>query len=255
MSSVPSEKKPDAAGGNPAKPPPPLGVAAIVAALAGLATVASAVIAIVALVKADQASSTAQDLTAPLLAPTTPLDKRGMTITVTTQFASVLKRADFLYWNSRTNRFVVPVQNGGGGIAMTVGVPVIVEDCTKEPALLPASAIGLIGTYAVPSGETDQLGYVHPNPDLYKPGSVSADGQPLWFNFNYGVFKEIVDPLNRRLPPAANLLIWYTDGALRKLYSTCISYTQQVFSAGGVTEWAVLAQRYSSRSWPGGAPR
>ena len=26
-------------------------------------------------------------------------------------------------------------------------------------------------------------------------------------------------------------------------------------SAAGVSEWAVLAQRYSSRAWPGGVPR
>jgi hypothetical protein len=117
-----------------------------VSTLAGMAAVASAVIAIIAIVKADEASTTAENLAAPLLAPTTPLDDRGKRITVATQYASVSKRADFLYWNSSTKRFVVPVQNGGGGIALTVGVPVIVEDCAEEPNLLPRAAVGLLGT-------------------------------------------------------------------------------------------------------------
>jgi hypothetical protein len=64
----------------------------------------------------------------------------------------------------------------------------------------------------------------------------------------------MADPLQPGLPSAANLLIWYTDGALRKLYSTCVSYTQVMLSVAGVTAWAVLAQRYSSRPWPGGPP-
>jgi hypothetical protein len=212
------------------------------------------VIAVVAIVKADQASTTVENLAAPLLAPTTPLADRGQTITVSTQYASVRKRADFLYWDSITERFVVPVENGGGGIAMTVGVPVIVEDCAREPDLLPRSAVGLLGTYAVPSGTTDQLGCVHPNKHFYHPGYVTAGGRRLWFNFNYGTFSQIADPLQPGLPAAANLLIWYTDGALRKLYSTCVSYEQVTAAVGGVTEWAVLAQRYSSRPWPGGRP-
>jgi hypothetical protein len=225
-----------------------------VSALAGLAAVASAAIAAIALVKADQATTTAENLTAPLLAPTTPLDERGRTITVATQFASVPKRADFLYWNSKTRRFVVPVQNGGGGIAMTVGVPVIVEDCAKEPDLLPSAAVGPIGTYAIPSGGTDQLAYVHPNRQLYHPGYVMADGGRLWFNFDYGQFRQTADPLTPQVPSAAKLLIWYMDGALRKLYSTCVSYTPVVLPHAGISQWAVLAQRYSSRSWPSGAP-
>jgi hypothetical protein len=223
-------------------------------ALAALAAVASAGIAIVALVEADHASTTAENLEAPLLAPTTPLGSRGKTITVATQYASVTKRADFLYWNSSTQRLVVPLENGGGGIAMTVGVPVIVEDCAKEPDLLPRAAVGLLGTYVIPSGGTDQLGYVHPNKQLYRAGYVTADGRRLWFSFDYGAFRQTSDPLQPELPPAANLLIWYTDGALRKLYSTCISYTRVVPPVDGVSQWAVLAQRYSSRPWPGGAP-
>jgi hypothetical protein len=147
-----------------------------VSTLAGMAAVASAVIAIIAIVKADEASTTTENLAAPLLAPTTPLDDRGKTITVATQYASVSKRADFLYWNSSTKRFVVPVQNGGGGIALTVGVPVIVEDCAEEPDLIPRAAVGLLGTYAIPSGAADQLGYVQPNANFYRPGYVTADG-------------------------------------------------------------------------------
>jgi hypothetical protein len=119
---------------------------------------------------------------------------------------------------------------------------------------LPHSAVGLLGTYAVPSGATDQLGYVHPNKHYYRPGYVTANGRRLWFNFDYGAFRQMADPLQPGLPPAANLLIWYTDGALRKLYSTCVSYEQVTPTVAGVSQWAVLAQRYSSRSWPGGAP-
>ena len=223
-------------------------------AIAALAAIASAIIAVIAIDKADQAATTAENLSAPLLAPTTPLDERGTMVTVTTQYASVRKRADFLYWNALTQRFVVPVENGGGGIAMTVGVPVIVEDCATEPSFLPGAAVGLVGTYALTSGGTDQLGYVHPNRQLYRPGSVTADGRRLWFNFDYSAFKEQADPLQPELPPAANLLIWYTDGALRKLYATCISYTRVAPPLAGASEWAVLAQRYSSRPWPAGRP-
>lgn len=231
------------------------GLATTVAIFSGVAAVASALIAAIALVKADQASTTAENLEAPLLAPAIPFDLRGKTITVATEYASVVKRADFLYWNSTAQRFVVPVENGGGGIAMTVGVPVIVEDCSAEPTLLPRAALGLLGTYSLPSGATDQLGYVHPNRQIYRPGSVTSDGRRLWYSFDYGAFKPRADPLQPELPPAASLLIWYTDGALRKLYSTCVSYLPVTPSVAGVSEWAVLAQRYSSRAWPGGVPR
>jgi hypothetical protein len=95
---------------------------------------------------------------------------------------------------------------------------------------------------------------VQPSADFYRPGYVTADGRRLWFNFNYGTFRQMADPLQPGLPSAANLLIWDTDGALRKLYSTCVSYTQVMLPVAGVTEWAVLAQRYSSRPWPGGPP-
>jgi hypothetical protein len=77
-----------------------------------------------------------------------PLGSRGKTITVATQYAGqqagglpVLALEHAAARRASRER--------GRGIAMIVGVPVIVEDCAKEPDLLPRAAVGLLGTYVI----------------------------------------------------------------------------------------------------------
>ena len=92
---------------------------------------------------------------------------RGKTVRVATQYAFVSKRADRLYLSRQTGRFVIPLQNGGSGIAVTVGFPIVVQSCDAEPRPLIEQTLvkmptfqAKIGGYVLPSGDSDQLGYV-----------------------------------------------------------------------------------------------
>ena len=54
-----------------------------------------------------------EEQSAPLLAPETPPRLRGRTIRVTTQYATLHKRADRLFLDRAGPRLVIPVRNGG----------------------------------------------------------------------------------------------------------------------------------------------
>jgi hypothetical protein len=131
----------------------------------------SVLIAVVALVEAGQVTRgqfslerQTEELSAPVLAPGSPPTERGQRIVVSTEYGSKLdKRADRLLLQTQGRaRLVIPAVNGGAGIALTVGLPVVVEDCATEPGLLPAGAVSLQGTYVIPSGGSDQLGFLSP---------------------------------------------------------------------------------------------
>lgn len=244
----------------------PTDIASVVLTLASVVlTLGSVGLAWVALDKANQATTQQREQEAPVLAPGTPLESPGKRMPVVVEYATVKKRADRLFLDRRVRRvgdrwfgrFVIPLRNGGAGIALTVGLPVLVADCEEEPAKLPDRTIGLLGTYLIPTGGADQLGYLQPDTSKprFKPGTVSIDGKSLWFNFDYQGAKRRPNPLNPALAKAANLLIWYTDGGQRKLRWTCVSYRPQKKRADGTSEWAVVAQIYGSRSWPPGIRR
>jgi hypothetical protein len=140
----------------------------------------------------------------------------------------------------RVGRMIIPLRNGGAGIALTLGRPVLVEDCDREPRYLPASAVGQLGTYFLPSGGSDQLGYLQRPAD--KNGTVTIEAKAYWYSFDYEHFAEI------RKGRPTNVVVWYTDGAQRLLRWTCITYSfDRANSKGSQTEWAVESQVYGTR--------
>ncbi len=212
-------------------------------------TLVSLTVATVALVRASEFSGQQAEAAAPILAPGTPPAQRGKLIHVTTEYTEVLKRADRLYLDRSPKtsklrgRFVVPLRNGGLGIALTIGPPVLVANCEKEPALLPEAAIRApLGTYVLPSGESDQLGFLQPE-HIADKVAVPGEGG-FWYSFDYKHFGLIGTPKAR----PADLLIWYTDGAQRKLRWTCIQYIRTGHRATSETEWGVVAQNYGTRA-------
>lgn len=210
----------------------------IVAALISLLSIG---IALVAFVKSDEASNQQAEAAAPILAPGTPPSERGKHIIVTTEYAEVHKRADRLFLDRSAGRLVVPIRNGGIGIAMTIGLPVVVADCREEPAMLLNTTVSPpLGTYVVPSGNADQLAYVEPKD---RAGGAVPGRPKLWFSFNYRRFGKIMPADSDR----ANLLLWYTDGAQRKLRWTCVSYLPAGHNLHGETEWGVYDQYFGTR--------
>jgi hypothetical protein len=212
--------------------------------------VVSLAIALSAFKQANHVAEKQAEAAAPILAPGSALAQRGEPITVTTENAVVEKRADRLFLDtSRPTgaRFVVPLRNGGSGIALTIGVPVLVADCTNEPPLLPRQAITPpLGTYVIPSGASDQLAYAQP-PGKPMKGNVPNHPE-YWYSFDYRAF---ASP-----KPPHDLLMWYTDGAKSKLRWTCIQYQR---TAGKTIRrpkpmtinpepWTVLAQHYGIRA-------
>lgn len=153
---------------------------------------------------------------------------------------------------------VVPIRNGGSGIALTIGDPVVVQTCDGEPRVLATDAEnaatpdtaravkGPLGSYVLPSGESDQLAFVATN-YIGVHGQVSVHGTPTWYTLDYGQFGVMKSsPPDRDFP---NLLIWYTDGAQRKLRWVCIQY-YYTDSRGQEYEWAVNKQTYGAAKFP-----
>ena len=138
---------------------------------------------------------------------------------------------------------MIPLRNGGAGIALTVGLPLLVEDCLKEPAALPEGVVGRLGTYTLPSGTADQLAYFQPRGAQYEGGSVEVDGSKRWYGWDYAEFGSSPKPRARKV------LVWYTDGARRKLRWTCTTYRLARKTHYG-EEYRVHAQRYGSRDYP-----
>ncbi len=193
---------------------------------------------------AERQASFEQEQSAPVLAPGTEPGDRGRTITVNTEYRKVRKRADrMLLSRGPRGHLVLPMRNGGAGIALTVGLPLLVEDCVTEPKVLPPSTVGLLGTYALPSGSSEQLGYFQPKGPKYRNGSVEVDGKRRWYGWDYVNFGI------RPKPATQNLLLWYTDGARRKLRWTCTTYSAAGTTADG-QEYAVQAQVYGSNEFP-----
>lgn len=209
--------------------------------ITGLVSLLSIGIALVAFVKADEASNQQAEAAAPVLAPGTPPSERGKHILVTTEYAEVRKRADRLFLDRSTGRLVIPIRNGGIGIAMAIGLPVIVADCREEPAILPdTTVLPPLGTYVVPSGNADQLAYIEPKG---RAGGAVPGRPKLWFSFDYRRFGKITPAVSDR----ASLLLWYTDGAQRKLRWTCVSYLPAGHNSRGQTEWGVYDQYFGTR--------
>jgi hypothetical protein len=141
------------------------------------------------------------------------------------------------------------MRNGGNGIALTIGVPVVVQTCDQEPTELAArgsQAIrGPLGTYVLPSGSSDQLAFVSTR-YRHVEGNVSVQSKSLWYTFDYDRFG-----LVNGAGAFGNFLIWYTDGARSKLRWVCIQYQfRPADSRGRETEWAVNEQTYGVAPLP-----
>jgi hypothetical protein len=131
--------------------------------LSVLMSLLSVAIAFWALYKANQVSSQHAEAAAPVMAPGTPFDERGERLVVYTDYAKVIKRAGRLYLDRSAGRVVMPLRNGGSGIALTMGRSVVVSDCAEEPNELPDSAVAPpLGAYVISSGDSDQLAFVQP---------------------------------------------------------------------------------------------
>jgi hypothetical protein len=226
-------------------------------AIGALFAAGSAVIAIWALVQANETaerqSRLEREQSAPVLAPETPPEVRGKRITVHTQYRKIRKRADRVLVRRDPDgrgHVIIPMRNGGAGIALTVGLPVVVEDCLQQPDALPPSAAGLLGTYALPSGASDQLAYFQPrgrrrHAPRYESGSVEVDGKRRSYGWNYARYSR-TDQQGK-----LNLLLWYTDGARRKLRWTCTTYNRQERSSRkDGYQYAVEQQIYGSKDFP-----
>lgn len=197
----------------------------------------SVAIAFWALYKANQVSNQQEEAAAPVLAPGTSLAERGARLVVYTDYAKVIKRADRLYLDRGAGRVVIPIRNGGSGIALTIGRPVVVSDCAEEPNELPDSAVAPpLGAYVISSGDSDQLGFVQPAAGA-KKRYVSNQA---WYSFNYRDFGT-----HTAAGTFGNLLIWYTDGAQRRLRWTCDTYQSSPDGYGD--EWVSYATQYGTR--------
>ena len=194
--------------------------------------------------QADFQRRAEEEQSAPLLAPETPPRLRGRTIRVTTQYATLHKRADRLFLDRVGPRLAIPVRNGGAGIALTVGLPILVEDCAREPRALPAPTVGLLGTYVIPTGESDQLAYLQPKPGAkgFVAGHVRVAGRSRWYGWDYKTFG------TKPRPAARKVLLWYTDGAQHQLRWTCTSYVP-ARGSHGAAQYAVESQIYGHRPW------
>lgn len=234
--------------------------ASAVAAVVGVvATVISVAVAVTAYDKANHAARAQQRTTerqaafeqeqsAPVLAPSTPASERGRTITAVSDYRQTLKRADWLIVGP-DGHLVIPTRNGGAGIALTVGLPLVVSDCEHEPYELGVRSVGRLGTYVVPSGGTDELAYFEPDQrkPAYRPGTAGRRS----FNWDYARFGK------RRAPRMFSLLLWYTDGAQRMLRWTCTAYDRAPRSTHSRVEgnqYRVDQALYGKRPWPAGHP-
>ena len=206
-----------------------------------LTAAVSIVVSVIALQRSDQVAALQQAESSPVLAPGTDLADRGRVMTIATETTTVRKRADWLFIDRRAGRLVIPLRNGGNGIAMIVGRPVLVENCTLEPQRLPLSTTGALGTYIIPSGGSDQLAWLARKSDV--AGTVRVGNESFWYSFDYAHFGRIGN--SKSGPPS--LVVWYTDGAQAKLRWSCMTF----FRASGnnrMSEWAVEGVVYGARS-------
>jgi hypothetical protein len=172
---------------------------------------------------------------------------------VFTEHRSVVKRLDRMLLRTvdpgGLGHVIVPVTNGGEGLALLVGFPLLVEDCEGQPAALPTNTVGRLGVYSVPSGASEQLGYFQPqdpeDPQKYENGTVDIDGKRHWYGWDYAQFGEKPEPTSQ------NLLLWYTDGARQRLRWTCTTYTLKGDETTTYGEqYAVEGHFYGSREFP-----
>ncbi len=195
---------------------------------------------------------------APFLIPATPPAERGFVKTADLNFGHVTKRADRLYVappNPHAGvfkaRMVIPLQNGGTGIALIYGRPAFVSGCDVARELAPRLAIPA-GTYVVRSGEADQFGFFQPS---IRGGRLPDGG---WYSFDYNRWGESRAARPRGRGPAytpfgyernINVIVWYSDGARSKLRWSCAEYIYAGVGRGGL-EYAVTGQTFGDEGRP-----
>lgn len=205
-----------------------------------LTAAVSIVVSVVALQRSDQVAARQEAEASPVLAPGTLLADRGRVMTIATETATVRKRADWLFIDNHVGRIVVPLRNGGNGIAMIIGRPVLVENCATEPQHLPLATTGALGTYILQSGDSDQLAWLERKSDA--AGAVHVGKDSFWYSFDYAHFGSIGNSNGG----AASLVVWYTDGAQIKLRWTCMTFFQ-TSERRDTSEWAVEGVVYGAR--------
>lgn len=194
----------------------------------------------------------------PFLIPATPPAERGFVKTADLNFGHVTKRADRLYVAPRDPRagmykarVVIPLQNGGTGIALIYGRPTFVSGCDVARKL-PTRLARPAGTYVVRSGEADQFGFFQPST---RGGHLAHGG---WYSFDYQRWGASQMARPRRRGPAytpfgyesnINVLIWYSDGARSKLRWSCAEYIFAGIGRGGL-EYAVTGQTFGEAGKP-----
>jgi hypothetical protein len=187
---------------------------------------------------------------------------------VALNFGRVTKRADRLYVapphrlaGIKQGRLVIPLQNGGSGIALLLGKPVLVSTCDDAHFLIKRFKSGT-PSYVVRSGEADQYGFFQPA----TPGGRLPNGG--WYTFDYsrwGRSKRIHArrQTRRRTSPRhqsqrrrraaqykpcpgevhPNVIVWYTDGARTELRWVCAQYVFVGVGRGGI-QYAVTATNF-----------
>jgi hypothetical protein len=197
----------------------------------------------------------------PFLIPATPPAERGTIKTAYLNFGHITKRADRLYVappHPRSGifkaRLVIPLQNGGSGIALVYEHPAFVSSCARANEL-PKRLANPAGTYVVRTGEADQFGFFQPS----TPGGTLPSGG--WYSFDYEQWGRSRlshgRASHRRATPytpyrnesSANVVVWYSDGARSTLRWMCAQYVFAGVGRGGL-EYAVVGQTFGESGKP-----
>lgn len=197
----------------------------------------------------------------PFLIPATPPAERGIRKTADLNFGRVTKRADRLYVAPPhptsgifKARIVIPLQNGGNGIAIVFGRPVFISNCDRA-ADLPKHLAEPGGTYVVRTGEADQFGFFQP---AASAGRIPGGG---WYTFDYqhwGSSRVIHGRSGHRrtttyepyrYESTANVVVWYSDGARSRLRWMCAQYLFAGVGIGGL-QYATVGQTFGESGPP-----
>jgi len=197
----------------------------------------------------------------PLLIPATPPAERGTIKTAYLNFGHVTKRADRLYVapaHPRAHilkaRLVIPLQNGGSGLALVYGHPVFISRCDLADEL-PKRLAKPAGTYVVRTGEADQFGFFQPST---RGGSLLGGG---WYSFDYKQWgrsrvshrhhahRRTTTYMPYPNEGTANVVVWYSDGARSTLRWMCAQYLFAGVGRGGL-EYAVTGQTFGQSGAP-----
>lgn len=198
------------------------------------------------LIAATQAQS---DGLAPLLEVGSLGSQRDhLTVAVPVGYPPVPKRADTLWVSRKRDRLIVPLVNDGRSVALTIGFPVLVTNCSKEPSQLAQQGLdqlqthstqakrrlvqaqkrwgalfglGQVGLKVVGAGSADQVDFVPQDAYLAGASEPTKHGTYRW---DY-VYKALAaPPTGSDVASARKLLLFYTDEAGDELRWICVNF-------------------------------